>query len=80
MTNQYLNCCKMMLHTGRFTWRHNCLINFIVTNVDPAFKVYSELPGWEATGGGTIPSELCLTNLKPYVVIIDPVKEKLNIF
>ena len=48
--------------------------------MDPAFKVYSELPGWEATGGGTIPSELCLTNLKPDVVIIDPVKKRLNIF
>ena len=69
-----------MLDTGRYTWRHNCLINYIVTNVDPAFKVYSDLPGWEATGGGTIPSELCLTNLKPDVVIIDPVKKRLNIF
>ena len=79
-TNHYLNCCKIMLDTGRYSWRHNCLINYIVTNVDPAFKVYSDLPGWEATGGGTIPSELCLTNLKPDVVIIDPVKKRLNIF
>ena len=79
-TNHYLNCCKVMLDTNRYTWRHNNLINFIVTNVDPSFKVYSDLPGWEATGGGTIPAELCMTNLKPDIVIIDSVKKKLHIF
>ena len=79
-TNHYLNCCKVMLDTNRYTWRHNNLINFIVTNVEPSFKVYSDLPGWEATGGGTIPAELCLTNLKPDIVIIDPAKKKLHIF
>ena len=45
-----------MLDTNRYTWRHNNLINFIVTNVEPNLKVYSDLPGWEATGGGTIPT------------------------
>ena len=43
------------------TWRHNNLINFIVTNVEPELK------------------ELCLTNLKPDIVIIDPAKKKLHI-
>ena len=79
-TNHYLNCCKVMLDTNRYTWRHNNLINFIVTSVDPTFKVYSDLPGWEATGGGTIPAELCTTNLKPDIVIIDSAKKKLHIF
>ena len=69
-----------MLDTNRYTWRHTNLINFIVTNVDPTFKVYSDLSGWEATGGGTIPAELCMTNLKPDIVIIDSTKKKLHIF
>ena len=69
-----------MLDTNRYTWRHNNLINFIVTSVDPTFKVYSDLPGWEATGGGSIPAELCMTNLKPDIVIIDSAKKKLHIF
>ena len=57
------------------------MINFIVSNVDKSrFKVYSDLPGWEATGGGTIPAELCMTNLKPDIVIIDSTKKKLHIF
>ena len=80
-TNHIMNCCSVMLNTDRYTWRHNNLINFIVSNVDKSrFKVYSDLPGWEATGGGSIPAELCMTNLKPDIVIIDSVKKKLHIF
>ena len=30
-TNHILNCCKVMLETGRYTWRHNNLVNYIVT-------------------------------------------------
>ena len=60
-TNHILNCCKIMLDTGRYTWRHNNLVNFIVKNVDKRFTVYSDLPGMEAPGGGTIPPALCVT-------------------
>ena len=60
-----------MLETKRYTWRHNNLVNFIVNNVDKKFKVYSDLDGWEATGGGTITPALCVTNLKPDIVIMD---------
>ena len=69
-----------MLNTGRYTWRHNNLINFIVTNVDKKFQVFSDLPGWEATGGGTIPANLCVTNLKPDIVIMDTQKKHMHIF
>ena len=44
------------------------------------FKVFSDLPGWEAAGGGNIPSDLCDTNLKPDIVIVDETKKKLHIF
>ena len=79
-SNHYLNCCSTMLNTGRYTWRHNNLINFIVTNVDNKFQVFSDLPGWEATGGGTIPTNLCVTNLKPDIVIMDTLKKQMHIF
>ena len=79
-SNHYLNCCSTMLNTGRYTWRHNNLVNFIVTNVDNKFKVFSDLPGWEATGGGTIPVNLCVTNLKPDIVIMDTQKKHMHIF
>jgi hypothetical protein len=79
-TNHYMNCCKVMLNTSRYTWRHNNIVNFIVTNVDKKFKVYSDLPGWSAPGGGTIPPELCVTNLKPDIVIMDEHMKTLHIF
>ena len=40
----------------------------------------SDLPGQEAAGGGTIPPEVCVTPLKPDIVIIDTHKKELNIF
>ena len=80
-TNHILNCCTVMLNTARYTWRHNNLINFIVTNVDKSrFKIFSDLPGWEAPGGGTIPSDLCVTSLKPDIVIVDETNKQLHIF
>ena len=79
-TNDYLNCCKVMLETKRFTWRHNNLVNFIVNNVDKKFKVYRDLDGWQAPGGGTIPPALCVTNLKPNIVMIDKHTKTLHIY
>ena len=79
-TYHYLNCCSTMLNTKRYTWRHNNLINFIVNNVDKKFKVFSDLPGWEAPGGGTIPPHLCVTKFKPDIVIIDTNSKNLHIF
>ena len=69
-----------MLDTGRYTWRHNNLVNFIVTNVDSKFTVFSDLPGMEAPGGGTIPPSLCVTSHKPDIVIIDKHTKSLHIF
>ena len=80
-TNHILNCCSTMLNTARYTWRHNNIINYIVSNVNKdTYKVYSDLPGWEAPGGGTIPSDLCVTNLKPDIVIVDEPNKTLHIF
>ena len=79
-TNHYLNCCRVMLNTDRYTWRHNNIVNFIVSNIDSKYKVYSDLPGWEAPGGGTIPPALCVTNLKPDIVIVDEHKKVMHIY
>ena len=48
--------------------------------MDSKYKVFSDLPGWEAAGGGTIPADLCITNLKPDIVIIDNEKKILHIY
>ena len=80
-TDHCLNICKVGLETGRWTWRHNNILNFILQWLDTSkYSVFSDLPGHEAAGGGTIPPEVCVTNLKPDIVIIDKVKKELHIF
>ena len=48
--------------------------------MDSQFKVYSDLPGFEAPGGGTIPPEICVINLKPDIVIVDEHTKTLHIY
>ena len=76
-TDHCLNICKVGLDTGRWTWRHNNVLKYIMDSLDTTkFSVFSDLPGLEAAGGGTIPPEICVTNLKPDIVILD--KKKRN--
>ena len=53
------------------------MINCLDTN---KFSVFSDIPGHEAVGGGTIPPELCVTPLKPDIVIWDKKSNKLHLF
>ena len=79
-TEHILSNCKVALDTDRYTWRHNCVINYIVTNVDPKFRVFSDLPGHTASGGGSIPPELCVTTLKPDIVILNDQAKSIHLF
>ena len=47
------------------------ILYLIVNNVDQHYKVYSDLSGMEAPGGGTIPLALCVTRLKQDIGIVD---------
>ena len=80
-TNHILNGCKVSLESGKYLWRHNNVVNYIVTNVDTEkYTVYSDIPGMEAPGGGTLPPNICITNLKPDIVIVDEVSKEVHIF
>ena len=79
-TEHILNACPVALDTGRYTWRHNCVINYIVNSVDQKFTVYSDLPGHTAPGGGSIPPELCVTVQKPDIVILNNNTKEINLF
>ena len=79
-TDHILNACPAALDTGRYTWRHNCVINYIVKNVDTKFTVYSDLPGHTAPGGGSIPPELCVTVQKPDIVILNNHEKTIHLF
>ena len=70
----------MALDSGRFTWRHNCIINYIVNAIDEKYTLYSDLPGHTAPGGGSIPPELCVTAERPDIVIIDNHKKSIHLF
>ena len=48
--------------------------------MDKNLTVFSDLPGMEAPGGGTIPPELCVTRLKPDIVIVDTHTKTLHIY
>ena len=79
-TNHILNACRVSLDTGRYTWRHNCIVNYIVNSCDEKFTVYSDLTGHTAPGGGSIPPELCVTVQKPDIVILDKHNKTIHLF
>ena len=57
-TAHILNNCKISLDQGKYTWRHNNIINYIVTSLDSSkFQIFSDLPGFQVAGGGSIPPE-----------------------
>jgi len=71
-TNHILNCCPHFLQQGRYTWRHNCVVNFLLSIVDKKrFEVHADLPGHEAPGGGTVPCDILVTAERPDIVVID---------
>ena len=79
--NHILNCCKIALDQGRFTFRHDNLLNYISKCLDKQkFKCYIDIPGHQTEGGGTIPPSLLVTSLKPDIVIIDNRDNSVKIF
>ena len=79
-TRHILNICKFSLENGKFLWRHNNIVNYVLQCLDQAkFTIYSDLPG-HTVGAGSIPPEICITTQKPDIVIIDKKQKILHIF
>ena len=75
-TSHILAGCKVSLEQDRYTWRHDCLINYCVTNTDTdRFQVQSDIPGFQAPDGGSIPPKITVTALKPDLVFINKVSK-----
>ena len=70
-----LSHCQVSLDQGRFTWRHNSvlsnIINLVRPNLSPNMQLFSDLPGYLAPNGGSIPPHILVTNLKPDIFIVD---------
>ena len=80
-TAHCLNICKVAMETGRWTWRHNNIVSYVVNCLDTSrFTIHSDIGGHEAPGGGTVPPEVCVTNLKPDITIWDKEKNTFDMF
>jgi hypothetical protein len=79
-TPHILNNCSVSLDNGKYLWRHNNIVNYVMKSLDTEkFTVYSDLPGY-TVGGGSIPPELCITAQKPDIVIQDTKSKVIHLF
>ena len=80
-TLHILNGCKLMLDQGRYTYRHDSILYFIVSKIDKTkFTVYSDINGYQTTNGGTVPVTMAVTELKPDIVIVNDKEKTVEIF
>ena len=78
--NHILNCCVVSLNQGRYTYRHDCILNYIQKCLDTSkYTCYTDISGHQTQGGGTIPPEVMITSLKPDLVIIDKKTKNIEI-
>ena len=79
--NHILNCCKPSLDQGRFTFRHDNIVNYVVQCLDKnRYKCYADLDGHKTSAGGTIPPNLMVTTERPDIVIVDDKNKTMSIF
>ena len=75
-----LNFCSISLNQGRFTWRHNSVLNFltkaILQDKPSDLTIYSDLPGFDFNGS-TIPPDILVTQSRPDLVIINRSEKKI---
>ena len=79
-----LSNCPSALTQGRYTWRHNSVLTSIIKLVQPYLKegmtLYSDMPGYQAPHGGTIPPHILVTALKPDIVVVNEQTEEVIVF
>ena len=77
-----LNWCPVALNEGRFTWRHNSVLNhFAITikkNAIQCLEILADLPTlW--LNGGTIPPDILSTSFRPDLVIINRNQKRIEL-
>ena len=75
-----LNFCSVSLNQGRFTWRHNNVLNHITNtilqNKPSNLEVYSDISGLDINGG-TIPPDILVTQSRPDLVLLNRDEKKI---
>ena len=76
--------CQVALDQGRYTWRHNSVLSNLIRLIRPKLLpnalLYSDLPGFLAPGGGSIPPHVLVTNQKPDIFIINESSREAVVF
>ena len=74
-----LNFCSVFLNQGRYTWRHNSVLNHLVLALGSAYsasdtppQICADLPGRLSLSNSTIPSHVLPTSLRPDLVLLFP--------
>ena len=79
-----LSNCSTALNQGRLTWRHNSVLSSIIKVIHPLLKdrfvLFSDLPGYQAPHGGTIPPHVLVTALKPDIFIYSETSQEVIVF
>ena len=79
-----LSNCSVSLNQGRYTWRHDSVLSTIIGIIrpclNPDYRLYSDLPGYGAPHGGTIPPHVLVTNLRPDIFIVNESLRKAIVF
>ena len=77
-TNHVLAGCSVALDQGRYTWRHDSVLQVFVRSLlkdlSPSSKLYADLPGHLASESppSTIPSNLSTSLSRPDLVLVSP--------
>ena len=75
-----LSGCKVFLDQGRYTARHNAVLDQIVRHIDQdRYQVYADLEG-RTINGGTVPPSVLVTAEIPDLVMLDRETESLSVF
>ena len=80
-TLHILNGCKVFLHQGRFTWRHDNILHYIDQCLDKnQFEVYVDIEEMKFQNVGTVPPKITVTPDRPDIVIVNNKSKESTIF
>ena len=78
--NHILNGCKISLIQGKYTLRHDSVLNYLEQRVDKTrYTCYIDIPGHQTPAGGTLPHSVTVSTLRPDIVIIDELKKNIMV-
>ena len=76
LPNHILTGCPVAIDQGRYTWRHDSVLQVLVhrlqQHLPDSFKLYADLPGYLASvcPPSTIPTNLSSTLSRPDLVVV----------